>query len=67
MFIQRLLLVKYVHGIKKNQLNRQVYNDSDRGNNKGERRYKISLCKVCFLARKDKQRDRGPSPFGPFY
>ena len=24
-----------------------------RGNNKGERRYKILLCKVCFLARKD--------------
>ena len=38
-----------------------------RGNNKGERRYKISLCKVCFLARKDKQRDREPSPFWPFY
>ena len=37
-----------------------------RGNNKGERRYKISLCKVCFLARKDKQRDREPSPFWPF-
>ena len=33
---------------------------------KGERRYKILLCKVCFLARKDKQRDREPSPFGPF-
>ena len=25
---------------------------------KGERSYKISLCKVCFLAKKDKQRDR---------
>ena len=61
MFIQRLLLVKYVHGIKKNQLNGQVYNDSDRGNNKGERSYKISLCKVCFLAKKDKQRDREPT------
>ena len=60
MFIQRLLLVKYVHGIKKNKLNGHVYNDSDRGN-KGERRYKISLCKVCFLTRKDKQRDRGPT------
>ena len=24
------------------------------------------LCKVCFLARKDKQRDREPSPFGLF-
>ena len=22
---------------------------------------------VCFLARKDKQRDREPSPFGPFF
>ena len=38
-----------------------------RGNNKGERRYKILLCKVSFLDRKDKQRDREPSPFGPFY
>ena len=38
-----------------------------RGNNKGERRYKILICKVCFPARKDKQRDREPSPFGPFY
>ena len=38
-----------------------------RGSNKGERRYKILLCKVCFPARKDKQRDREPSPFGPFY
>ena len=47
--------------LKKNQLNGQIYNDSDRGNNKGERRYKISLCKVCFLARKDKQRDREPT------
>ena len=37
------------------------------GNNKGERRYKILLCKVCFPARKDKQRDREPSPSGPFY
>ena len=35
------------------------------GNNKGERRYKISLCKVCFLARKDKQCDRQPSPLSP--
>ena len=25
------------------------------GNNKGERRYKISHCKVCFLGRKDKE------------
>ena len=33
---------------------------------RGERRYKILLCKVCFLARKDKQRDREPSPFEPF-
>ena len=31
------------------------------------KRYKILLCKVCFLAGKDKQRDREPSPFGPFY
>ena len=38
-----------------------------RGNNKGERWYKILLCKECFLTRKDKQRDREPSPFGPFY
>ena len=38
-----------------------------RGNNKGERRYEILLCKVCLLARKDKQRDLEPSPFGPFY
>ena len=38
-----------------------------RGNNKSETRYKILRCKVCFLARKDKQRDREPSPFGPFY
>ena len=38
-----------------------------RGNNKGERRYKILQCKVCLLARKDKQSDREPSPFGPFY
>ena len=39
-----------------------------RGSNKGERIYKILLCKVCFrLVRKDKQRDREPSPFGPFY
>ena len=36
------------------------------GNNEGERRYKISLCKVCFLARKDKQCDRQPSPLGLF-
>ena len=33
---------------------------------RGERRYKILLCKVCFPARKDKQRDREPSPFEPF-
>ena len=33
---------------------------------RGERRYKILLCKVCFLARKDQQRDREPSPFEPF-
>ena len=43
-----------------------VYNDSEV--NKGERRYKVLLYKVCFrLVRKDKQRDREPSPFGPFY
>ena len=28
-----------------------------RGNNNGERRYKILLCKVCFLPTKHKQRD----------
>ena len=37
------------------------------GNSEGERRYKMSLCKVCFLARKDKHCDRQPSSFGPFY
>ena len=52
---------------KTNQLTENVYNDSEVHNNKGERRYKILLCKVCFLARKDKQRDRETSPFGPFY
>ena len=31
-------------------------------NNKGERRRKISLCKVCFLARNAKQCDRQPGP-----
>ena len=52
---------------KTNQLTENVYNDSEVHNNKGERRYKILLCKVCFLGRKEKQRDRESSPFGPFY
>ena len=38
-----------------------------RDNSKGKRRNKILLCKVCFLVRRDKQRDREPSPFGPLY
>ena len=29
-----------------------------------KRRYKILLCKICFLARKSKQCDREPSPLG---
>ena len=54
----------YFNVYKTNHLTGSVYNDSV---NKGERRYKILLCKVCFLARKDKQCDREPRSFGPFY
>ena len=57
----------YFNVYKTNQLTGNVYNARFGGNNKGERRYKILLCKVCFPARKDKQRDREPSPSGPFY
>ena len=51
---------------KTNQLTGNVYNDSEVTIK--VIKYKILRCKVCFLARKDKQRDRGePSPFEPFY
>ena len=48
MFIQRLLLIQNVCIKKKKTVDRKC---SQRfwGNNKGERRYKISLCKICFL------------------
>ena len=58
------LFNRYV--LKKKELIVRKYLQRFRDNNKGERRYKISVCKVCF-SRKDKQRDRKPSPFGPYY
>ena len=67
MFIQRLLLGNYVHGIKKINLPDMFTTIPIEVTIKGEKSYKISLWKVCFLARKDKQRDHEPSPFGPFY
>ena len=50
---------------KTNQLTGNVYNDSEVTINVEE---DISYAKfLCFLARKDQQRDREPSPFGPLY
>ena len=47
MFIQRLFLIHNVC-IKKKTVDRKC-SQLFWGNNKGERRYKISLCKICFL------------------
>ena len=58
----------YFNMYKSNQLTGNVYNDSKVTINEWKKISDLAmLCKVCFLARKDKQRDREPSPFGPFY